>query len=145
MPPSRPSSAEDLIDVLRRAADAQLALSAAVNRHATATEKLLPSIEQLRHNVYDATQQREFDVANQQSVVNKINEHLAVLTAAVTRLPGDVTGAFKLAQAEEKTAVERIFSRLERSSVGMKVFVLILVVALCAASGIHLILSAVGG
>lgn len=118
-----PPTLADLIESNRRLADSNFATAASIN-------KLTPVLDQLRRDVYDVKVDREIDVDKHQQTVSQINEKLAVLTATVTRLPVDVTGAFKLAQAEALSPAERMFARLEKAPTSTKLLTLVLVIIL---------------
>lgn len=134
MPPSRPLSQEELIEVLRRAADAQLQLAASNNRLATAVDRLVPPFEQIRRDLYDVKTDRENDVRMyQQTTANafgEINQKLVLLLDTrddVKTLTKEVTGAFKVPE-DKRTAVERVIDRFEGLKTSTKILVAILLI-----------------
>lgn len=141
MPPSRPFSAEELIEVLRRVADSSLQQSAAINRQTAALERLLSPFEQLRHDIYDLKTDRENDNARVDLAINRIATDIQLTLDNIRRaqtdvreLQRDVTGAFKLAPEDKRTTFERVFDRLEKASPVTKILFFVLMV-LAALSG----------
>lgn len=139
MPPSRPFSAEELIEVLRRVADSSLQQSAAINRQTAALERLLSPFEQLRHDIYDLKADRENDSARVDLAINRISTDIQLTLDNIRRaqtdvreLQRDVTGAFKL--EDKRTTFERVFDRLEKASPVTKILFFVLMV-LAALSG----------
>lgn len=139
MPPSRPFSAEELIEVLRRVADSSLQQSAAINRQTAALERLLSPFEQLRHDIYDLKADRENDSARVDLAINRIATDIQLTLDNIRRaqtdvreLQRDVTGAFKL--EDKRTTFERVFDRLEKASPVTKILFFVLMV-LAALSG----------
>jgi hypothetical protein len=137
VPPSRPYSPEELIEVLRRVADTSLQQSAANNRLATAVDKLIPPFEQLRRDIYDIKTDRETDQAKADMVLSKLNTDLAVLVENARRtqddvreLAKDVTGS-QLLHRDDRTSIERAIAQFEGLKTSTKI--IIAVVALGAA------------
>jgi hypothetical protein len=127
-------SQEELIEVLRRIADSSLQQSASNNRLATAVDKLIPSFEQIRRDLYDVKTDRENDVRMyQQTMANafaEIQQKLVLLLDTrddVKQLSKDITGAFKIPE-DKRTPVERIIDRFESLKTSTKILIAILVV-----------------
>lgn len=141
MPPSKPSSAEDLFDILRRVADSSLQQSAAINRQTAALERLLSPFEQLRHDIYDLKTDRETDQARVDLAIARIGtdiqltlDNIRHAQTDVRELQRDVTGAFRLPPEDKRTTFERVFDRLEKSSPVTKILFFVFMV-LAAISG----------
>lgn len=146
MPPSRMFSPEELIEVLRRVADASLQQSAAINRQTTIIDKLIPSFEQIRHDLYDLKNDRETDNARTDLAIARIGTDIQLTLDNIKRaqtdvreLQRDVTGAFKIPE-DKRTTFERVFDRLEKSSTVTKIlFFVFMVVAAISGWLTHLL------
>lgn len=151
MPPSRPFSAEELIEVLRRVADSSLQQSAAINRQAIATERLIPQFEGLRHDISDIKDKLELDGAKLDLQIGKVGTDLAVLLDNIKRaqtdvreLQRDVTGAHLLPPRDERGTAERLLDKFRDWPAATKLWLFALVLVIIAGLGMHLILAAFG-
>jgi len=125
-----PVTLDDLIEATRRLADSNFATAAALN-------KLIPSWEQLRRDVYDIKNSREMDQAKIDLAIGKLNTDLVLLLdnvrhaqTDVRELQRDVTGAFPLQKHDDRSSIEKIIAALEKSRPSTKLLVFILLLAL---------------
>jgi len=125
-----PVTLDDLIEATRRLADSNFATAAALN-------KLIPSWEQLRRDVYDIKNSREMDQAKIDLAIGKLNTDLVLLLdnvrhaqTDVRELQRDVTGAFPLQKHDERSSIEKVIAALEKARPSTKLLVFILLLAL---------------
>lgn len=128
-----PPTLYSLIESNNRLADATLGQSHAINKLADSFERLRPSFEGIRKDLYDIKADRDIDLANLESKMGSINERLALILDTVKTSEGDLkqvardvtSPGFRI---EKETSVERIISRFESLKTSTKILIVVLVI-----------------
>lgn len=149
-----PITLRELIESNQRLADATVGQTHAVNRTASALERLVPQFEGLRHDIADIKDKLELDAAKLDLQIGRVGTDLALLLDNVRRAQGDVRELQRdvtnshlrlpTVPVDNRSAAERMIAQFEKLSTSTKLWILALVLVIVVGFGLHLILAALG-
>lgn len=134
-----PTTLRDLVESNARLADATLAQSHSINKLAESFDRLRPSFEQLRRDVFDLKNNQTIDEATRLSELRRIDEKLTLILDTVRTSESDLKQVAKDVThphilLEKESQIERVITRFEKLSVSTKILIAILV-AIAGLSG----------
>lgn len=137
-----PPTLRELIESNARLADATLAQSHAINKMAESFDRLRPSFEQLRRDLFDLKNNHTIDEATRQSELRRIEEKLTLILDTVRTSESDIKQVAKdvthprIELPKQESTAERLVKTVEKLSTSTKIFLLVVLLIVAAAGWI---------